>query len=66
MLDRLEIDKSVLIVDNEQNRNLHLSSRNLPGVSLMQSREVHPYHILGYKTLVFTEPTVTKLCEALG
>src|SRR5207249_2099817 len=39
-LDKLEITKSVLVVDNGENRNLSLGSRNLEGVTLRASREV--------------------------
>ena len=66
VLGKLELHKSVLIVDNDENRNLQLSSRNLPGVSLKRSTEVHPYHLLWHETVIFTEPTVTKVCEVLG
>ena len=66
VLGRLELEKSVLIVNNDENRNLALSSRNLPRVTLMRSGEVHPYHLLGHQTILFAEPTVTKVCEALG
>ena len=66
ILKQLELAKSVLIVNNDENRNLELSSRNLPGVNLMRSVEVHPYHLLGHETIVFAEPAVTKVCEVLG
>jgi large subunit ribosomal protein L4 len=66
VLTGLELDKSVLIVNNEENRNLELSSRNIPGIDVMRSNEIHPYHLLGHKAILFTEPTVTKVCETLG
>src|SRR5207249_4136919 len=39
VLDKLEVKKSVLLVDNGDNRNLSLGSRNLDGVTLRASRE---------------------------
>jgi large subunit ribosomal protein L4 len=65
-LERLSLEKSVLIVSNEENRNLELSSRNVPGVTVRESREMHPYDVLGHKHIIFTEPTVKKCCEVLA
>src|SRR6185436_20009839 len=43
-LDKLKIDKTALLVEvaNHGNRNLVLSTRNLDGVELVASSEVHP------------------------
>src|SRR5882757_3882420 len=46
-LDKLEATKKVLIVDNDDNRNLELGARNLEGVKLMHSREMSVYDLLG-------------------
>src|SRR5438270_10512889 len=45
-LSRLEAHKSVLLVDNEDNRNLRLGSRNLEGVTLLPTRDVTVYDLL--------------------
>jgi len=37
-LTKLEATKSVLVVDNSENRNLSLGTRNLAGVTLVPSR----------------------------
>src|SRR6202142_4239813 len=42
-LDGLNATRTVLLVDNADNRNLELSSRNLEGVKLVSSREVNVY-----------------------
>src|SRR5216110_1135429 len=49
-LDALKVDKKALLVEvaNHNNRNLDLSSRNLEGVELVASNEVHPFHLLRY------------------
>src|SRR5207249_1568147 len=47
-LDRLEISRKVLVVDNGENRNLSLGSRNLEGVTLVPTRDVSVYHLLGH------------------
>ncbi len=66
ILGRLDLNRSVLIVDNSDNSNLALSSRNLPGVTLMRSRDMHPYHLLGHKEIVFTEAAVVHCSEVLS
>ena len=66
VLGRLELDRSVLIVDNSENPNLALSSRNLAGVTLMRSRDVHPYHLLGHRKVVFTESAAVHCSEVLS
>lgn len=66
ILDRLEADRSVLLVDLAGNHNLELSSRNLPGVELLSNTRLHPYHLLKYKRLLISRPAVEKLQEALA
>ena len=65
VLDKLEVGGKVLLVDNGDNRNLALSSRNIPGVTLLSSREIHPYHLLGAETVLFSKHTAETCCEAL-
>ena len=42
-----------------------LSSRNLKGVELVASSEVHPYHLLRYEHAIFSKPALEKLQSAL-
>ncbi len=58
--------RSILLVDNEENRNLELGSRNLPGVTLRPSREVNVYELLGHQRVLMTEAAAKKLSEALS
>jgi large subunit ribosomal protein L4 len=62
-LDSLKVDKGALLVEvaNHGNRNLDLSSRNLEGVELITSSEVHPYHLLRYDRAIFSQPAIEKL-----
>src|ERR1700678_3545914 len=46
-LKKLEAPKKVLLVENAENRNLELSTRNLAGIEVVRTNEVHPYHLLG-------------------
>ena len=57
--------RSVLVVDNGENRNLTLGLRNLQGVTLMPTREVNPYHLLGHENVVLSEAAARKFSEAL-
>ncbi len=65
-LDKLEAHKTVLLVDNGENRNLLLGSRNLAGVTLLASREVSVYHLLGHERVLLSEAAARKLSEALS
>jgi large subunit ribosomal protein L4 len=65
-LDGLEIKKTVLLVDNGDNRNLGLSSRNLEGVKLVSSHQVNVYDLLGHEQVLMSEAAAKKLSEALA
>jgi large subunit ribosomal protein L4 len=65
-LAKLEAGRTVLVVDNGENKNLTLSLRNLKGVTLMPTREVNPYHLLGHKTVFLSEAAARKFSEALA
>jgi len=64
-LDRVNAKGKTLLVDGGENRNLHLSSRNLNGVELVAGHEVHPYHLLRYDNAVFSRPALEKLQASL-
>ncbi len=42
-----------------------LSSRNIDGVELVNSSEVHPYHLLRYDRAIFSQPAIEKLQVSL-
>lgn len=58
--------RKVLLVESADNRNLELSARNLEGVELVRSHEVHPYHLLGATLILFSQAAVTKLSDTLA
>jgi large subunit ribosomal protein L4 len=66
VLKVLGAPKTVLLVDNEENNNLLLGSRNLPGVKLVSTREVSVYDLLGHAGLLMSENAAKKLSEALA
>lgn len=65
-LGRLEVTRKVLVVDNDENRNLMLGSRNLRSVTLLPSREVNAYHLLGHDRVLLSQAAAAKLSEALA
>jgi large subunit ribosomal protein L4 len=65
-LDGLNASRTVLLVDNADNRNLELSSRNLEGVKLVSSREVNVYDLLRHESVLLSEAAARKLSEALA
>jgi hypothetical protein len=42
-----------------------LSSRNIDGLELVRANEVHPYHIMRYTHVLFAQPALEKLQDAL-
>src|SRR5438445_1574721 len=62
-LDKLKIEKTALLVEvpKHENRNLELSSRNIEDLELVRGNEVHPYHLLRYDRVIFSQPAIEKL-----
>jgi large subunit ribosomal protein L4 len=66
VLATLESGPKVLVVDNGENRNLSLGVRNLPGVTLMSTKDVTVYHLLGHDRVLLSETAARKFSEALA
>ena len=66
-LNKLNAKGTTLLVEsaNGDNKNLHLSSRNLKGVELIAGNVVHPYHLLRYSSAVFSKAALEKLQDSL-
>ena len=62
-LDALHVDATVLVVEaaTEKNPNLELSARNIEGLELVRGNDVHPYHLLRYDRVIFSQPAIEKL-----
>jgi large subunit ribosomal protein L4 len=65
-LDKLDMKKSVLVVDTGDNKNLKLGTRNLDGVTMMATREVSVYELLKHHYVLLSQSAAAKLSEALA
>lgn len=67
-LNKLEAGKTTLLVESSQklDENLYLGSRNLAGVELVLSSEVHPYDLLRYEHAVFSRDAFEAIQQTLA
>lgn len=67
-LNKLEAGKTTLLVESSRrlDEKLYLGSRNLAGVELVLSSEVHPYDLLRYEHAVFSKDAIEALQETLA
>jgi len=65
-LSALKAHRSVLLVDNSNNRSLSLGSRNIPKVKLVASKDVTTYDVIGHDRVLMSEAAARKLSEALA
>ena len=66
-LSKLETGKTTLLVESSRKleEKLYLGSRNLQGVELVLSSEVHPYDLLRYEHAVFSVDAFEAIQETL-
>lgn len=65
-LGKLKVEGTTLLVETSaENKNLELSSRNIDGLELVRGNEVHPYHLMRYTHVIFAQPALEKLQDAL-
>jgi large subunit ribosomal protein L4 len=65
IVKQIDAEKA-LIVTGEKNEKLELSSRNLPGVKILQVQGVNVYDILKYPKLVLVQPAIEGIEGRLG
>ncbi len=65
ILKKLKLDNTLIVAD-AQNRNLKLSSRNVPNVKVLQADGLNVYDILKYKTLILLEPAIKNIERRLA
>jgi large subunit ribosomal protein L4 len=58
--------ENVLLITDQKDEKLELSSRNIPGVKVLRADGLNVYDILKYKYLILLEPTVRTIEGRLG
>lgn len=67
ILNNLQIqDKKSLIILNQSNKNIYLSSRNIPGTKVVTVSELTTYDIMNCTSLVFVESSIEVLQHMLN
>lgn len=66
LLNNLKLDKKALIVAAEQDVNLSLSARNIPGVKVVEATGINVLDILHHDALVITKDAVSKVEEVFA
>ena len=62
VMDKFNLDKA-LVVLNENDQNVIISARNVPGVKTSQTNTINVYDILKYDTVVITRDAVNAIQE---
>lgn len=65
IIKQLNAEKA-LIITGEKNERLELSSRNVPGVKVLQTQGLNVYDILKYPKLVLVQPAIEGIEGRLG
>ena len=60
VINALKLNNALIVTDN-RNDHLELSSRNVPDVKVLRSEGLNVYDILKYRTLVLLEPAVKNI-----
>lgn len=66
VLERLNATGTALIVTDQRNRNVELSTRNIPGVALRTADGINAYEVLKHSKLVITKDGVAKVEEVFA
>ena len=65
VLKTLELGHKVLVVDDRENRNLYLSSRNVPHVKCVATLSLNVYDLLNCRNLLISKRAILSLQEVL-
>lgn len=66
MLRRLNVGKGALVVTADRDRNVYLSTRNIPRVRNVEVPGLNVYDVLTHNCLVMTRDAVARVEEVLG
>jgi len=62
VLENLNVEKALIVI-NENDKNVILSARNIPGVQMAQTNTINVYDILKYDKLIVTKDAVATIEE---
>ena len=62
VMNNLKVENALVVLEGE-NKNVVLSGRNIPSVTVTATNEINTYDVLKYTTLVVTKAAVEKLEE---
>ena len=65
VLEQLKLEEKILVVDDRANRNLYLSSRNLPMVKSVPTVGLNVYDLLNCQHLLISKRAILALQEVL-
>ena len=60
IINTLKIDNALIVTD-KKDKNLELSSRNVPNIKILRSEGLNVYDILKYHNLVLLEPAINDI-----
>ncbi|MDI3269419.1 MAG: 50S ribosomal protein L4, partial [Bacillota bacterium] len=67
LLEKLPLEgKTVLVVTADYQPNVYRAGRNLPGVTVMEARELSPYQVLRHRHLILEKDAVGRLEEVFA
>jgi len=64
VMENFSLKEGLIIIDN-RNENLDLSSRNVPGFKVLRHEGINVYDILKYDHLLCEESAIRRIQEAL-
>lgn len=64
-LSNFNLEKSILLVDVDSNKELKLASRNLKKINCLFINSINAYEVLKHKNLIISKDAILKVKEAL-
>ena len=65
LMGAFDLNRKLLVVDSRENRNLFLSTRNLPGVKMVPALGVNVYDLVNAEVLMISKASLLELQEVL-
>jgi large subunit ribosomal protein L4 len=65
LLSSLKLD-NVLVITDDVSSEIFMATRNIPMVDVIDTSEIEPYSLIGYKEVLMTQAAVEKVEAWLG